>query len=305
VRRLRIEEGHPDEVFPACDVLVPLSSLLSTPAGTGATEGSARTVTTGAWGSESREVAVGSGPATVLVVHENTNPGWTATLHGTALQAVVVDGWQQGWVVPAGAAGTVHLRYGPGRTYVVGLLLGALGVLVLLGLALLPARPGRPSGAPELRRTGFVLAAGGLLVLGGLPGLGALVVAWLLRRWAGALVVAGITGTVVVGIAQRWPAGRGAQSAASQLLVLLALAAAASAATQRDERLLHEPVGDGGDGDAGGGGDEPDGAEGAVERPAGDSVDDEVQHDQVEREDAVADRPERVQRTARRHPRQR
>ena len=45
---------------------------------------------------------IGPGPASYLEVHENYNAGWAATLNGHALRAVYLDGWQQGFVVPAG-----------------------------------------------------------------------------------------------------------------------------------------------------------------------------------------------------------
>ena len=48
----------------------------------------------------------------MLVVPESVNPGWTArTADGAALTPVIVNGWQQGWVVPAGEPGTVTLSF--------------------------------------------------------------------------------------------------------------------------------------------------------------------------------------------------
>jgi arabinofuranan 3-O-arabinosyltransferase len=41
----------------------------------------------------------------VLALRENANPGWVATAGGRTLTPFVVDGWQQGWLVPAGLAG--------------------------------------------------------------------------------------------------------------------------------------------------------------------------------------------------------
>ena len=64
----------------------------------------------------------------VLVVPESINPGWTArTGDGAALTPVTVNGWQQGWVVPAGTSGTVTLTFALQRR--------------------LPRRPGRRAGA--------------------------------------------------------------------------------------------------------------------------------------------------------------
>ena len=48
----------------------------------------------------------------MLVVPESINPGWTArTADGAQLTPVTVNGWQQGWVVPAGTSGTVTLTF--------------------------------------------------------------------------------------------------------------------------------------------------------------------------------------------------
>ena len=94
--------------------------------------------------------------AQLLQVHENANPGWRATLDGTALTPVRVDGWQQGWLLPAGAAGTVHLTFGPDHPYRWSLLLGALLALLVVGVAV---RPGRESARRALserpRRAGW------------------------------------------------------------------------------------------------------------------------------------------------------
>ncbi|HET6531894.1 MAG TPA: alpha-(1-_3)-arabinofuranosyltransferase, partial [Actinoplanes sp.] len=77
------------------------------------------------WDATERRVAVGAGPAALLVVPENRNAGWTATLDGADLRAVRVDGWQQAFVVPAGTGGEVTLRFTPDRPYRTGLAAGA------------------------------------------------------------------------------------------------------------------------------------------------------------------------------------
>ena len=57
-----------------------------------------------AWGPDRREVqAPPSTTSRVLVIPESINPGWVArTSAGARLTPVAVNGWQQGWVVPAG-----------------------------------------------------------------------------------------------------------------------------------------------------------------------------------------------------------
>ena len=73
----------------------------------------------------------------MLRVAENVNEGWQARLDGQRLETVTLDGWQQGYRVPAGAGGTISLVYAPDTQYRVGLLLGGLLALLLLLAAVL------------------------------------------------------------------------------------------------------------------------------------------------------------------------
>lgn len=110
----------------------------------------------------------------VLGVRENTNPGWRATLDGRTLTPIVLDGWQQGWIVPPGLGGEVVLTFAPDRPFRIGLGIGA----ALLGLLLLGAvvRPGRRRprhGAvePGRRPSTLLPIVGGvaLVTFGGVP----------------------------------------------------------------------------------------------------------------------------------------
>jgi len=92
---------------------------------------------------EHRRVALAAGPAVFLAVHENANDSWSASLNGAKLQAVRLDGWQQGYFVPAGAAGTVELTNNPGILLRWELLAGAV---LAVGLVLLALWPGRGAG---------------------------------------------------------------------------------------------------------------------------------------------------------------
>ncbi|MBM0205501.1 DUF3367 domain-containing protein [Micromonospora sp. STR1s_5] len=97
------------------------------------------------WAATERRVRVASHPVDrVLAVRENTNTGWQATLGGRTLKPLVVDGWQQGWILPAGAAGEVLLRFTPDTPYRAGLLLGGILLAVVVLLAVVPAR--QPTG---------------------------------------------------------------------------------------------------------------------------------------------------------------
>lgn len=115
------------------------------------------------WGRTDRSVRVAAGPRAVLIVHENANAGWQATFQGHRLSATMVDGWQQAFVLPSHSSGTVHLQFAPQRSFVAGLLLGSVGVLLLLGLAVL--RPRRRAG-PDPVGEGRVGAAAVLTGLG-------------------------------------------------------------------------------------------------------------------------------------------
>ncbi|MBV8958479.1 MAG: hypothetical protein JO087_06895, partial [Actinobacteria bacterium] len=95
-----------------------------------------RTTTASHWGATSRDITLGPGAPAVLTTTENFNAGWQASFGGQRLQAVRVDGWRQGWLVPAGSGGTVHLSYGPDTTYFAGLMIGAAGLLLLVFIAL-------------------------------------------------------------------------------------------------------------------------------------------------------------------------
>lgn len=148
-----------------------------------------------AWAATERRVQVAEHAVErVLAVRENTNPGWQATLAGEPLRPMVVDGWQQGWVLPAGAAGEVVLRFTPDRPYQVALLTGGALLLGVALLALLPERrgsgPARPARRPRrpTNRSLPLLAVGAtaLILLGGLVG-GALVAAGVLLALPGSL----------------------------------------------------------------------------------------------------------------------
>ncbi|GIM92094.1 coagulation factor 5/8 type [Paractinoplanes toevensis] len=113
----------------------------------------------------------------VLVLRENTNAGWRARIGDRTLRPIVVDGWQQGWIVPAGLAGIATISFGPDRIYRAGLIGGALLAAAVL-LAALPfgrRRTAPPGGAgtvsarrsPRRRGIPLVLLGGLFLVVAG------------------------------------------------------------------------------------------------------------------------------------------
>ncbi|HTZ44977.1 MAG TPA: alpha-(1-_3)-arabinofuranosyltransferase family protein [Jatrophihabitans sp.] len=132
-------------------------------------------VAPGHWGATDRTVDLDASAAAILVVRENANAGWQALLGGHRLAPVTVDGWMQGWRVPAGSRGTVTLRFTPQRTFDAGLVLGLLAVLALLWLAFGRSREDSAPAAigewPAPRWLPPVLALAGALALTGPVGL--------------------------------------------------------------------------------------------------------------------------------------
>jgi arabinofuranan 3-O-arabinosyltransferase len=127
------------------------------------------------WSATDRAVMVTTSRSALLVVRENANTGWQATLNGTPLPALTVDGWQQAWLLPAGVVGMVQLRFRPQRVEVAGLVAGGGAVLVLIVLATARSRrrPGpsplvAATPRPALLEAATVLA---MAVLGGLVGI--------------------------------------------------------------------------------------------------------------------------------------
>ncbi|GIU84003.1 MAG: hypothetical protein KatS3mg008_0778 [Acidimicrobiales bacterium] len=106
-------------------------------------EGSSRRqVEVVSWDRERRVLRVGSGPASVLAVQEAYNDGWRAEADGRPLRPVRLDGWRQGFVLPAGPDTMVTLEFAPGRLHRASL---AVGLLLVVGVASVALRPERSS----------------------------------------------------------------------------------------------------------------------------------------------------------------
>ena len=131
------------------------------------------------WNTEHRTIAVSSGPQTYLAVAQNYNSGWAAKLGGETLKSVRIDGWKQGYIVPAGRAGIVTMTMSPDQFFRLLLGLGAFLLLLLIPMALVPSRRSLvevslPRGLPRQRilvAAEFVILAlvGGPLLVLGLP----------------------------------------------------------------------------------------------------------------------------------------
>lgn len=106
------------------------------------------------WQPDSRAVRIGPGPAAYLEVHQDTNPGWVATIDGRRLTPARLDGWQQAFVVPAGQGGLITLSYAPATVYQAGLIASAAALAALLivasgGMQRLQRLRRRRDGEPE------------------------------------------------------------------------------------------------------------------------------------------------------------
>ena len=154
----------PGEAFVADGVQLagPLAARLTTAA--------AAPAEIAAWSPDRREIRLPRAPDTrVLVVPESINPGWVArTPDGAALTPIAVNGWQQGWVLPAGASGPVELSFPSNRPYRAGLIGGLSLLPLLVALALIPGRRRQAADDPPSPWSPRVFAAAAALAAGGL-----------------------------------------------------------------------------------------------------------------------------------------
>jgi arabinofuranan 3-O-arabinosyltransferase len=87
------------------------------------------------WQADNRELRIGPGSRSYVEVHENANPGWTASLNGRKLMPVTLDGWQQAFIVPAGPGGVITLTFTPESVYHAGIVASAIALAILAVLA--------------------------------------------------------------------------------------------------------------------------------------------------------------------------
>jgi arabinofuranan 3-O-arabinosyltransferase len=220
----------------------------------------ARTISadTGTWGASRREVrAPASATSRVLVIPESINPGWVArTSTGARLTPVAVNGWQQGWVVPAGNPGTITLTFASNSLYRAGLALGLALLPVLALLALWRTRQRRTDDAPAPPWAPGAWAAVGVLAVGALiAGAAGIVVAgaalglrYGLRNRQSEGVTVGLSagGLILAGAAlsrHPWHSvdGYAGHSANVQLLALISLAAVAASVVSMPGRVGRPP----------------------------------------------------------------
>jgi arabinofuranan 3-O-arabinosyltransferase len=139
----------------------------------------------GQWGSTSRSASIGPGEGSLFVVNEMFNRGWRATLNDVRLEPLVIDGWRQAFIVPAGSGGTIELTFTPNRSYQTGIAIGIVLLIVLLLLALIPRRRFRRFAPVGVGVWSAPLVAGaGIITAVGATGIGVifLPLLWALRR---------------------------------------------------------------------------------------------------------------------------
>jgi len=208
------------------------------------------------WGADARSIKVTAGPATYLAIAQNYSSGWNATLGTQKLTPIRIDGWQQGYLIPAGRAGTVTLTMSDDSLFRLLLLLGGLFLALLLLLAVLPSRkvpkdPGGERSPPSI----WLLLAGAALALILVAGPVALVIlpfALIARRWGnGVMAFASFVSFIVAGVLAAWhPAVLFTQGAAAfgrpaQIASAIAFAALlCSLVAGRGDRRAHSEVDD-------------------------------------------------------------
>ncbi len=192
------------------------------------------------WGADSRSVAVGAGPATYLVLAQNYNSGWVAHLGGKTLKPVRVDGWEQGYLIPAGRAGTITLSMQANVLFQLILVVGAALLIALLVLALVPSRRENPAALRTRPHPSFWLLLGlsvaALVIVAGPLALILLPLLAVARRLGPTpMAVAAFVAFMAAGVAAAWsPAspvrlGADAFGSVAQITSVTALAAVLAA----------------------------------------------------------------------------
>ncbi|WUD69846.1 alpha-(1-_3)-arabinofuranosyltransferase [Nocardia sp. NBC_00508] len=132
----------------------------------------------------------------LLVLPLSTNVGWHATTaDGRVLEPVVVDGWQQGWLLPADATEPVTVSFPADRWYRLGIFGGLLLLIPLAALAI--PRRGRTAKRPDAAAAEHTRTVADSPATQQGPQAGSPPDTWG-RRWMGAAGLAGAT-TLIVG----------------------------------------------------------------------------------------------------------
>lgn len=256
-RTVRLEPGEHRIAGPPSDqfeitglTAVPRQQADAPPAG-----GAERQLDVRRWSDSGGDLSVEAGPAAVIWMPQNFNPGWRAVAtaadgSSTSLTALRVDGWAQAWRIPASATGLrVRIDFPPQHQYAVVLVAGLavsgavlVGGLISLFLLTLPRFRRRTSTEPRpwrmrdssdwARAAAFsTLVVAVLLLLGPAATVGMLLGAALSvrshRSLTALMVVLAAGAALLDGLANGVTAGRAADVAAAVAVGLLAGAVAA------------------------------------------------------------------------------
>jgi arabinofuranan 3-O-arabinosyltransferase len=151
----------------------------------GVPAGTPRTLSIDRWGTNDRTVTVAGGAQGLLVVNEAFNEGWEATLNGSKLTPLKIDGWRQAFVLPEGAGGTATLTFAPNRIFKLGTIFGLFTLLAVFVMALWPDRKKRQlESLSEGQPAKVLLIAGVAIGAVWCTGIGAVLLlpAWWLRN---------------------------------------------------------------------------------------------------------------------------
>lgn len=235
---IQLAAGRHHLRLPTASALAPAAvTLLS---GRSPTVPAGRSTQVLAWDPEHRRVSIGAGASALLVVPEGSNPGWQARLGSRVLLRTDVDGWQQAYLVPAGAGGVIELRYLPGTSHRVGLAAGAVAALVVVGSSAVPGRrrtAPQPQPPPSGRRLTY-LTLGVPVLVGGWVGVLAVLLGVAAARGRTVAVTLAVAGPLVAaGVVAVQQARTDSLAAAGngwvQLLVLAGFSAAVAHGSRR------------------------------------------------------------------------
>lgn len=171
----------------------------------------------------STEIGSGTVAATdadrVIYRPVSVNPGQVATIDGRELEPVTVNGWQQGWIVPAGVAGTFTIDFPAADTWRTGIVVGgavaALFALVAVAVGWAWRRPPTDATAPDAGQPAPDLAPATTAVAG-------FAVAWLVAGLPGAAVAAVVT-MAGVNLARRFGAETVRRQAIAATAILMGI----------------------------------------------------------------------------------
>jgi arabinofuranan 3-O-arabinosyltransferase len=151
-----VRTGHNDVVELAADPRgFDVQSVLVDPTGPAGLRADATTpvapVATVTWSDSARLLRVAASQRSFLIVRQNFNAGWQASLGDRILAPVQLNGWEQAWLLPAGTHGLVKLTYVPDAVYRDALFggLGSLALVFIVALVPLRRRKRRPPAAAE------------------------------------------------------------------------------------------------------------------------------------------------------------